>query len=136
MADYTLLAQYPKQAVVRDRNLGGLVAWSAYTCAIPIPSTKPDADWVRARIVAEQIPLQTTIYVDRTISYFLQDPQTETNIRDYLSEWNSEAAEAALSDQVQTVIGTFMARFAAADVSDAQVEAWYVAHGFAVAPAQ
>jgi hypothetical protein len=128
MADYLLMAQYPKAIVVRDRNSGGLIAWSAYTSSIDVPPA-PTEDWVRERIVAEQIPLQTQIYVDRTISYFLQDPQTQLNIREYLSPWNDAVAEEALSAEIQTVIGTFMPRFAAIDVSDAQVQAWYEAHG-------
>ena len=136
MADHRLMAQYPKQPGVRDRNLGGLVAWAGYVTAEPIPPTKPDAAWVRERIVAEQIPLQAAIYVDRTMHYFLQDPATEANLRDYLSEWNSEAAEATLSAEVQTVIGAFMPRFAAADVSDAQVQQWYDQNGFVDPPVE
>jgi hypothetical protein len=135
MADYRLMAQYPKQPCVRDRNLGGLVAWAGYVTAEAIPSEKPDEEWVRERIVAEAIPMNPNVYVDSTMSYFLQDPQTETNVRDYLSEWNSESQEAALCDQVQSVIGTFMPRFAAANVSDAQVQAWYDTHGFTESPA-
>jgi hypothetical protein len=130
MADHRLMAQYPKQACVRDRNMGGLVAWAGYITAEAVPPTKPDEEWVRERIVAEQIPLNPQVYVDRTMSYFLQDPQTETNVRDYLSEWNSEAQEAALCDQIQAVISAFMPRFAAADVSDAQVQQWYDQNGY------
>ena len=136
MADYQLQAQYLKQAIVRDRNLGGLVAWSAYVGSEAIPAEQPEPDWVRLRIVAEQIPAQAAIYVERTIAYFLQDPQTETNIRDYLSQWNDEAEETSLSAQVQAVIDTFMPRFAALDVSDAQVQDWYVRNGFSVPEAR
>ena len=135
MADYRLIAQYPKSAVCRDRNLGGLVEWAGYTAALPIPPEKPDEAWVRARVVAEQIPLQSSMYVDRTISYFMQDPQTQDNVRDYLSEWLDEAQETALSAQIQSVIGAFMPRFAAIDVSDAQVAQWYTDNGFADPPA-
>jgi hypothetical protein len=132
MADYRLIAQYPKQAVVRDRNLGGLVEWAGYTSALPIPTEKPPEDFVRQRIVAEQIPLQATIFVDRTMSFFMQDPATQTNLRELMSAFNDEAAEVALSAQIQSVIGAFMPRFAAmeSNVSDAQVEQWYAANGF------
>jgi hypothetical protein len=134
MADYRLLAQYPKQQVVRDRNYAGLVAWSAYVTNEPIPATKPDEDWVRERIVAEQIPLQTNVYVDRTMSYFMQDPATETGVSELMNPWNNEATEVSLSASVQTVIGTFMPRFAMQDVNDATVEQWYFDHGFADPP--
>jgi hypothetical protein len=56
------------------------------------------------------------------MSFFMQDPQTEPNIRKYLSEWNDELDKAALSAEIQNVIGTFMPRFAKIDVSDAQVQ--------------
>jgi hypothetical protein len=135
MADYRLLAQYPKQQVVRDRNYAGLVAWSAYVTAEAIPATKPDEEWVRERIVAEQIPLQTNVYVDRTMSFFMQDPATETGVSELMNPWNNEATEVSLSASVQTVIGTFMPRFAAQDVNDATVEQWYLDHGFADPPA-
>jgi hypothetical protein len=134
MSDYAMLAQYPKQMVVRDRNLGGLVAWAAYTTAETIPTTKPAEDWVRLRIVGEQIPLNTTTYVDRTIHYFLQDPATIANARAYMSLYNDDAQEATLSDEIQTVIGAFMPRFAASDVSEAQVQQWYTDHGFPTTP--
>jgi hypothetical protein len=135
MADYALLAQYPKQQIVRDRNSGGLIAWSAYVTTEAVPSTKPDEDWVRIRVVAEQIPLNPNVYVDQTISYFMQDPATEANLRLYMSTWNDEAGEATLSAEIQNVIGTFMPKFAATAISDAQVQAWYDANGFADTPA-
>jgi hypothetical protein len=128
MADYALLAQYPKQQIVRDRNSGGLVAWSAYTGSLPIPETKPDADWVRQRVVAEQIPLNVNVYVDQTINYFVQDPATQAALSSLMNPWNDETTEATLSDEVQTVIGTFIPRFAAQTVTDAQVQAWYDAN--------
>ena len=134
MADYLLNAQYQKQTVVRDRNLGGLIAWSAYVGTLPIPAEKPPEGWVRERLVAERIPLNGVLYVDRTINFFLMDPSTEANIRDLMSPWNSAAREVELSGQIQDVIGTFMPRFAELDVTDAQVQAWYVQNGFEAPP--
>ena len=134
MADYQLNAQYGKQTVVRDRNLGGLVAWSAYVGTLPIPADKPPAEWVQQRLVAERIPLNAALYVDRTINFFLMDPSTTDNIRDLMSPWNSAAREVELSGQLQDVIGTFMPRFAELDTTQAQVDAWYVQFGFAEPP--
>ena len=134
MADYRLIAQYPKQQVVRDRNSGGLIEWAGYTASLPIPAGKPPPGWVKERLVAEQIPLQTSIYVDRTMSFFQQDPQTQDNVRDLMSEWNDEAQEVSLSAQIQSVIGSFMPRFADLEITDAQVQAWYDANGFADPP--
>jgi hypothetical protein len=130
MANDRLLAEYPRQPIVRDRNFAGLVAWAGYTATLPIPEERPDADWVRLRLIAERIPTQTGNYVERTLSFFLQDPTTVTNIRQFLNPWNDEPTEVALSAQIAGVIGTFMPRFARFDVSDAQVDQWYVSHGF------
>lgn len=137
MADYNLEAQYPKQQVVRDRNLGGLVAWAAYTGTQPIPPTKPPEEWVQQRLVAERIPLNSALYVERTVNFFLMDPATKASLRELMSPWNDETQEIALSTEIQNVIGTFMPHFAALDIPDAAVQQWYVEHGFdGVAPAQ
>ena len=127
MALDLLVAQYPKQQVVRDRNYSGLLGWAASVSAQAVPSD-PAEGWVRLRIIADRIPAQTANYVERTLSYFVQDPTTATNIREYLSEWNDEAAEAALSAQIAGVIGAFMPRFALLEVSDADVQSWLEAH--------
>ena len=129
-SDYTLLAEYPKQSVVKDRNYLGLINWASYTATLPIPGEKPAEAWVKARIVAERIPAQPQNYVDRTMSYFLQDPATQTNIREYLNAFNTEGAEVALAGQIEGVIGAFMPRFADIDVTDTQAQEWYTANGF------
>jgi hypothetical protein len=126
-SDYTLLAEYAKQPVVKDRNYMGLINWAAYTTALPIPAA-PDEAWVKARIVAERIPAQPQNYVDRTISYFLQDPATQTNIREYLNAFNAEAAETSLAGQIEGVINAFIPRFADIDVTDQQASDWIAAN--------
>lgn len=132
-SDYTLLAEYAKRPVVRERNYVGLNNW-AYTNSIqPIPEEKPDDAWVKARIVSERIPQQPDSYVQRTLSYFLQDSATQTNIREYLTDVNTEAAETALAGQVDSVILAFMPRFADMDVTNKQVEDWLTEHGFPLA---
>lgn len=129
-ADYTLLAEYAKRPVVKERNYVGLNNW-AYTNSIqPIPEEKPEDAWVKARIVSERIPQQPDSYVLRTLSYFLQDTATQTNIRKYLTDVNTEAEETSLASQVDTVILAFMPRFADMDVTNKQVEDWLTEHGF------
>jgi hypothetical protein len=54
----------------------------------------------------------------------------QENIRLYLNQWNDEATEISLSQQIQDVTNEIIPRFAAADVSDADVAAWYAANGF------
>ena len=133
MALDLLLAQYPKQAHVRDRNYSGLIAWSGSMKAQQVPE-EPEIDWVRQRIVADLIPAQPMIYVERTLGFFLQDPATVTNIREYLSAWNDEAAETSLSAQIAAVISAFMPRFAAAEIGAGQVAQWFQENGLEVPP--
>lgn len=134
MSNYLLFGQYPKQAVVRDRNWSGLVSWSAYEAALPIPPEKPAPEWVRLRLVAERIPTATARYVEATLSFFAADPTTATNIREYLNPFNGETVEQSLGAQIEGVIAGFMPRFAATDVTDAQVQQWYEQNGFAEPP--
>lgn len=138
MADDLLLAAYPKQQVVRDRNYSALIIWANGVSAQPIPEEKPPEDWVQQRLVAERIPTATDSYVSRTSSYFMQDPTTQTNIRQFLNAWNDEPTEVSLSAQNASIIAAFMPRFAATDATQAQVDQWYLDNGFppdVVAPA-
>jgi hypothetical protein len=130
MADDLLLAAYPKQQVVRDRNYSALIIWAAGVTAQPVPAAKPPEDWVRQRLVAERVPTATDSYVSRTMSYFMQDVTTQTNIREFLDSWNNEATEVALSAQNAAMIAAFMPRFAATDTTQAQVDQWYLDNGF------
>lgn len=122
-----LIAQYPKQQVVMDRNYSALLEWAGSIVAQEIPSS-PDDEWIRERIVATNIANQPQAYVSQTMGYFVQDPATVTNIRQFLSQWNSEEVEVALSQQNASIITAFMPRFAGATISDAQVDAWRAAN--------
>jgi hypothetical protein len=121
--DNTLVAKYFQRGIVRSRNSVTLAEWSAYTttAAIPSPAT---ADWIRQRIVAENIPLALDSYTSQTTAYFVQDPATVSNILQFISEDNDSATEATLSDSNSTICGTFMSRFALSTVTDQQVADW------------
>jgi len=130
MADNILLSQYLMESVVKRRNSVGLIEWAGSVTAQSIPTTKPDTAWVQQRLVAERIPQQPDGYTQRTLAYFLQDPTTQTNIREYLNSFNDDATEVALGAQINSVITAFMPRFAASDVTDQQVQQWYDSNGF------
>jgi len=83
--------------------------------------------------VAERYPQQPEAYVQRTLSYFLQDQVTQTNIRQYLTTVNTEAVETALAAQIAQVIERFMPQFAAMEITASQIEQWYTDHGFGAA---
>lgn len=127
----TLLAQYRKQMVVADRNSSALLRWASYTSGLDIPSSKPSEDFVRTRLVSERVPEQIDSYVQRTLSYFLQDPNTVSNINAFLNAFNTEAVEEQLANFNDAIINGFISRFAASDVSEQQVQDWYTANGFA-----
>jgi hypothetical protein len=128
MADDLLLAQYPKQQTVRDRNYSALVIWADGITTEPLPPEKPDEEYVRQRLVAERIPTATDSYVTRTMSFMMQSDVTQTNIRQFLSAWNDEATEVSLSAQNAGIIADFMPRFAMTDVTQPQVDQWYLDH--------
>lgn len=130
MSNDVLFAQYSKQQVVRDRNNSALLRWAAYISAAAIPSTKPDETWVRNRIMADRMPEQIDGYVQRTLSYFLQDPAVTSSVNQWLNAFNPPDLEDTLSNQNDAIIGGFMPRFGLSDVSDQQVSDWYTAHGF------
>lgn len=126
------LAQYFTSPTVKDRNKVGLVNWAGYIAGIPIPGS-PSDDWIRLRIIAEQIPIGPDNSAMQTLGYFVQDPATKTNINSLLSPSNTEAQEVALSAQVEGVINGFMPRFAKAYVTQAQVETWRQQNGYPAA---
>ena len=130
-SDYRLLAEYPRQQVVKDRNYNGLNNW-AYGVAIAAVPDPPDIAWVKQRIVAERFPAQPVNYVERTLSYFLQDSATQTNVREYLNAFNTEAVEVSLAGQIEAVILAFIPRFADIDVTDAQAAQWLTDNGYPI----
>ena len=126
-SDYRLLAEYPRQQVVKDRNYNGLNNWAYGVAILPVPDP-PGIAWVKQRIVAERFPAQPVSYVERTLSYFLQDSATQTNVREYLNAFNTEAVEVSLAGQIEAVILAFIPRFAEIDVTDQQANDWIAAH--------
>lgn len=121
--DNTLQSKYLTRPIVRQRNSVTLVNWSAYGSQTSIPDPAEDA-WVRARVVAEAIPLALDSYVTQTLAYFLQDSITQTNILQFISEDNDAVTETALSGQNDSIAAAFMPRFANTTVSDQQVTTW------------
>lgn len=126
----TLLAEYFSQPVVRRRNSAALVQWAFGTRNIPVPGTKPDAEFVKLRLVAEQIPQNLNSFVERTLPYLLSSNTTQTNIRMFLNPFNDEATETALSGQNADILANVMPAFAAAAISMGQVQQWYMDNGF------
>src|SRR5215471_9401019 len=121
--DNILQSKYLTRPVVKQRNSVTLVGWSGYVSTEPIPAA-PDDDWIRARIVAEAMPTTLEFTTQQTLAYFLQDSTTQTNIRLFVSEDNTSDEEISLSQQNETILGTFMPRYAKTFITDEQVQAW------------
>jgi hypothetical protein len=123
MADNILISRYLTRPIVRQRNSITLANWSAYECATAIPAT-PDDAWVRVRVLAENIPLSLDFYTTQTLTYFVQDPTTTTNILQFISEDNDDATEVALASQNDSIISAFAQRYADTTINTQQVETW------------
>lgn len=128
--DSRLLTAYysPERVVVNRRNSVALMNWAQEISTEDIPNDVDD-DWVRLRLLADRIqpsagPEQQ--YVLLTKSYFLADEDTQTNIRQYCSDMNSEAEEVSLTNQTAAVLRRFVDRFAATQVTSDQIAAWYL----------
>lgn len=126
------VARFAGQQVCTNRTYSRLLAWAAYTSALPLPptDTAPDEAAVRQRIVAERAPLQATIYAAQLGPFLMEEPVMTAKVRQHLSEWNDEATETALVADVDTAFASVMPRFADAVVTDADVAAWCDKHGY------
>jgi hypothetical protein len=125
----TLQSKYLTRPVVRQRNSITLTTVSGSKAIETIPPT-PDDDWIRQRVLAENTPLALDSYVVQSLAYFLQDPATQTNILQFISEDNDDATEVSLSGQNETIATTFWPRYAKAVVTDQQVADWKAKNGF------
>jgi hypothetical protein len=121
--DNTLVAKYLQRGVVRQRNSVTLAEWAAFITAEAIPSPAT-ADWIRQRIVGESIPLQLDSFTTQTMTFFMQDPGTVSNILQFISEDNDSTTEQNLSDSNSSICSTFMSRFALTTVTEQQVTDW------------
>jgi len=135
MSATLLLAKYPQQAHVRERNLVALLSWAAARTKEAAPTADtPDAA-IRLRIFAERILSQVDLYVQRTMAYCLQDQRTLNNIRQYLNPFNDDATEDSLAVELAAIISDFAPALAEIEVPDAQVAAWKTDRGLTQPPA-
>jgi hypothetical protein len=112
-----------------------LLAWAAYTSALPLPptDTAPDPAAVKQRITAERAPMQAATYSAQLGPYLMEEPVMTNRVREHLSEWNDEETETSLSADVDTAFAAVMPKFADQVVTDADVAAWTEKHGYPIA---
>lgn len=126
-----LQSLYLSSADARRRNSIGLNAWAGYVAALPVPADPTD-EWIRQRVVAEQIPMMLDATVVQTIGYFHQDTKTQEDIYDLISPIRDDAREQQLSSRIEMVIGGFINRYAAQVVTAAQVTDWKIRNGIEI----
>ena len=126
------VAKFAGQQVCIDRSYSRLLAWAAYTSALPLPptDTAPDPAQVRQRILAEKAPMQTATYAAQLGPFLMEESVMTARVREHLSEWNTEEVEATLVADIDTAFAAVMPRFADAAITDADVAAWCARHGY------
>jgi hypothetical protein len=126
------IAKFPGQPICINRSYSRLLAWAAYTSALPLPptDTAPDPAAVKQRITAERTPMQVNVYAAQLGPYLMEEPVMTAKVRDHLSDWNDEATETTLSGDIDTALASVMPTFAEAVVTDADVAAWCEKHGY------
>jgi hypothetical protein len=132
---YSLYAVFPQSQICRQRQYAALIRWSAYNNALPVPTEKPDEQWVARRVLGESIPANPEYYVNVTMSYTVAVPNVQTNIRTHLSSYNDEAVEAAMDAEVDGAVSSYIDQYARTAITQQQIDNWYAKHGFETAPA-
>lgn len=126
------IAKFPSQQVCVNRSYSRLLAWAAYTSALPLPptDTAPDAALTRQRILAEKAPMQTATYAAQLGPFLMEEPVMTARVREHLSEWNTEEVETTLVADIDTAFASVMPKFADQAITDADVAAWCERHGY------
>jgi hypothetical protein len=126
------IAKFPGQPICVQRSYSRLLAWAAYTSALPLPptDTAPDPAAVKQRITAERTSMQVNVYAAQLGPFLMEEPVMTGRVREHLSGWNDEATETTLSADIDTALAAVMPRFAEAVVSDADAAVWAEKHGY------
>jgi hypothetical protein len=130
------VAQFPRQPCCNDRVYSRLISWAGYITNTPLPptGTAPDVEWVRQRVLAEQLPATAYQYVTLVGPYLLEVPQISQRIRDHLNAWNDETTETALAADIDSGLAVVMPKIADSQISDGQVANWCEKNGYPVPP--
>jgi hypothetical protein len=126
------VASFPGSKICTQRSYSRLLAWAAYTSALPLPptDTAPDPAVVKQRITAERTPMQAATYAAQLGPFLMEEPVMTGRVREHLSEWNDELTEVNLAADIDTALASVMPKFADAVVTDADVAAWSDKHGY------
>lgn len=126
------IAKFAGQQVCIDRSYSRLLAWAAYTSALPLPPTDatPPAPQTRQRILAEKTPVMASTYAAQLGPFLLEEPVITQKVRQHLSEWNDDAVETTLVADIDTAFAAVMPRFADMMITDQDVSTWLARNGY------
>lgn len=129
------IARFAAQPICVQRSYSRLLAWAAYTSALPLPptDTAPDPAAVKQRITAERAPMQANIYSAQLGPFLMEESVLTAKVRQHLSEWNDEDTEATLVADIDTALAAVMPRFAESVVTDQEAADWCAKHGYPTA---
>ena len=131
-ADFELIPLYGQQPIVRNRTASALNFWAGGTLAIEIPETKPDEEWVRARILADRVTRNPNNYLDIALSYYTQQDAIQASMRDLMDGFPTQTERDMFTNSIMVpVTPTVMAAVAESDVTSQHVQDWYNANNFA-----
>jgi len=135
-ADFELIPLYGQQPVVQNRTKSAMNFWAGQTLATAIPGTKPNEEWVRARILAERVTRYPQNYLDTSINYYTQQDAIQSSMRDLMDAFPTQVERDTYTNSIMVpVTPVVMAQVAEGDVTDQQVTDWYNANGFPEPPA-
>jgi len=129
------VAAFAGSKICTNRSYSRLLAWAAYTSALPLPpiDTAPDPAAIKQRITAERAPMQAATYSAQLGPFLMEESVMTAKVRQHLSEWNDEDTEMTLVADIDTAFAAVMPRFADSVVTDADVAAWCDKHGYPTA---
>lgn len=130
------VAQFPRQPCCNDRIYSRLISWAGYISALSLPptDTPPDEGWVQQRILADRVPANGYQYVTTVSPYLLETPDITARIREHLNAWNDEATETSLAADIDSGLAVVMPKFAAATVSEQDLDNWLERNGYPLPP--
>ena len=129
---YAAMGEYSRTPCVRDRNYGGLAAWSASQLAQPIPPN-PDDRWIKLRIMAERFPNSPDAYVQKIAPHMLTTSDVVDHICDHMAPYLEDERHEAVQTQISAAIQAVMPQIADWEIQAPQIEQWRKDHGFPVA---
>jgi hypothetical protein len=120
---YGAMAEYSRSQPVRDRNYGGLTAWSATQMTQPIPPSPTD-DWIRLYLLAQRVPQSPDSYTQRIAPYMVQVSAIQSHICLHTAPFLEDPDYQTVEQDIEAGLAVVMPQIAAIDISQSQIDQW------------